>query len=661
MSSDGEFPAVSLGEWRAKVEAELKGADFERSLVREHLAGFKLQPVYGAESEAGERVGQSASAPGQWPFLRGAELLGRRGAWERLASAHASDPKLANAELKAALAGGANAVFLHAGKAVRLGIDPKHAPGPGLTFSDPAELTAILDGIDAAELPIVLGPGARAELVGNYVRKWAESSGYDPSRLRIRFGVDPLGTLARDGALHTNLEAAEAELCRLAADCAAAMPHSRAVGVDSSVYHRGGAHAALELALSLATAVQYMRHMEAAGLELQLGAKQIAFHFDLGSELFTEIAKLRAARLLFARVLGAAGITSVQPFVQVSTSPRSLSRVDPSVNILRITGSVFAGICGGADAIACAAYDAVLGRDTARGRRLARNTQLILERECHLGEVADPGGGSYYIESLTGALARSAWCTFQEIESIGGMSSALLEGRVHELVAASAQVRRNRLRRRKLALVGVSEFPAKPDSADELAAERASAPNPVASKPATTPFVQGCARLDPIPMQRDADLFERLRRRADDLASKSKRPAVFLANLGPKARHNLRAEFARNAFVAGGFDVIDDEGSAGAAAREAAYVLGTRWSESGADFACICGHDDDYESSAAALAAALDGLGAKAVCLAGKVAAQQEDLKAAGVSHFLFAGCDLVEVLDDLLQRAGSPAQGADS
>ncbi len=648
MSSDGDFRDVAWSEWRTKVEAELKGADFERSLVREHSAGFKLAPLYGADALRAGELSANPAAPGSWPFVRGTSARAQSSSWERLASAHSSDPDSANAELKAALAGGANAIFLHASRAVRLGLDPAQAPGPGLTFASSAELEKVLAGIDASDLPIVLGPGARAALAGSYVREWAQRSGAAANGLRVRFGVDPLGTLARDGALHASIEASQAELNELATECAGSMPKSRAVGVDSSAYHRGGANPALELALSLATAVHYLRSMEASGLELSKAADQIAFHFDVGSELFTEIAKLRAARLLFARVLGAAGITTIEPFIQVSTSPRSLSRIDPAVNILRTTSGVFAGVCGGADAIACAAYDAVLGQDTPRGRRLARNTQLILDRECHLAQVIDPGGGSYYIEALTDDLARSAWTIFQELEGEGGMLQALLEGGVHKRVAASAEARRRKLRTRKLAQVGVSEFPAANESAPTGGTHNSlkSKNTPEAGHP------KGCARLDPIPMQRDAADFEGLRQQADVRAAQGKRPSIFLANLGPRARHNPRTEFARNAFAAGGFDVIDGESSGDAAPREAAYVLATRWSESGADFACICGHDEDYEASAAALAAALDGLGAKAVCLAGKGGAHKVQLEAAGVGFFLHAGCDLVALIEALLERS---------
>jgi methylmalonyl-CoA mutase len=299
------------------------------------------------------------------------------------------------------------------------------------------------------------------------------------------------------------------------------------------------------------------------------------------------------------------------------TSSVMTTRRDPWVNMLRTTVACFAAGVGGADVVTVQPFDAALGLPDAFSRRIARNTQNLLVEEGHLARVLDPAGGSWYVEALTDALAEAAWSWFTEIERAGGLAAALGSGLVRDRIAAAWDARAERLAHRTDAITGVSEFP----NLTERLPER-----------------QPAADLHPtggLPRVRAAQAFEELRDRAD---AATPRPTVYLATLGPIARHTARATFAGNLFQAGGVATPSGDGASGLA-------------EAGTTVACICGTDKDYAQSAAALAAELRAAGATAVWLAGK-----PSLAVEGVDGYVYAGCDALDVLQRVHEQLGVPA-----
>jgi len=294
------------------------------------------------------------------------------------------------------------------------------------------------------------------------------------------------------------------------------------------------------------------------------------------------------------------------------------SRRDPWVNLLRTTVACFAAGVGGADVVTVQPFDAALGLPDSFSRRIARNTQNLLVEEGHLGRVLDPAGGSWYVESLTESLAQAAWAWFTEIERAGGLAAALDSGLVRDRIAAAWNDRATRLAHRTDALTGVSEFP-----------------NLTEKLPDRRPAASG-APPGGLPRVRAAQAFEELRDAADAAAE---RPKVYLATIGPVARHTARASFAGNLFQAGGLETPSGDGVAG-------------FADASTTVACICGTDKDYAESAAALAKELREAGATQVWLAAK-----PDLAVDGVDGYVFAGCDALAVLrtvhDELLGHNG--------
>jgi methylmalonyl-CoA mutase len=377
--------------------------------------------------------------------------------------------------------------------------------------------------------------------------------------------------------------------------------------VSTLAYHDAGAGAADEIAFALSSAVALLRGGAGAAV---LGA-QVA----VGRDTFVELAKLRALRVCWGKMLAAmepSNATSSPLVVHAVCSSRTLTQRDPWVNMLRVTTQVFAAVLGGADVVTPASFDQALGAPSDLGRRVARNTGLVLREESHLGRVRDPASGSYYVETLTDALAREAWTRFRAIEREGGMALAVESGRIaarleaawHEIVDAVAK--------RRMPILGVSEF-ANLD-------EKLPLPLPARDGVATS--------ANALPVHREAEPFERLRLRADALTPS---PEAALVALGALAESRPRVGFAAGFFGAGGIRTHETT-------RDEPAVI-----------ACLCGSDERYAAEAVDRARALKAAGCKRLLLAGRPGPLEAALRDAGVDGFLFVGCDVVAVLSDLL------------
>lgn len=377
-------------------------------------------------------------------------------------------------------------------------------------------------------------------------------------------------------------------------------PHGKAVMVSSLQVHRDGGDAAEELAVLLSTGVAYLEAM-LGHVDANTAAKHLALQVALGRDTFTELAKLRALRLCWHKLLAASGATKAPPvLIHAVCSERTITQRDPWVNLLRVTTQVFAGALGGADLITPTEFDLGFGAPSELARRVARNTGLVLREESSLGWVSDPAAGSYFLDSLTDALAREAWKRFQQFEQDGGIAALKESGRLRERLDAAWARRSEQLARRRLAVLGVSEFA----NLDE-------------KLPGEPVFM---------PTRRDAQAFEALR----DAAAKRPREAV-LVTLGTLAESRGRAGFAANFFAAGGVRT-----------RETT-------TDEGAELVCLCGTDERYAAEAVARAKSLKAAGAKRIVLAGRPGALEGALKEAGVDTFIFMGCDVVATLEELL------------
>ncbi|MCM1969292.1 methylmalonyl-CoA mutase family protein [Streptomyces sp. G1] len=608
LSLAAEFPDATHEQWQRLVEGvlrksgkEVSGEAAEDALSTKLEDGLTTRPLYTAPETAPD-----TGFPGFAPFVRGGRPEGSAASgWDVRQRIAGTDPVRVNDAALADLENGTTSLWLAVGDA-------------GL----PAEgLGRALEGVYLDLAPVSLDPGAQfTEAAQAFLTLCAERKMH-PEAIHAGLGADPLGHEARTGEALSLAEAVE-----LAQVTAASYPHVRALTVDALPYHEAGGSAAEELGLSLATGVAYLRALTEAGLTAEAAFGELEFRYAATADQFLTIAKLRAARRLWARIAEACGAPGAGAQRQHAvTSPVMMTRRDPWVNMLRTTVACMAAGVGGADAVTVLPFDQELGLPDAFARRISRNTSTILLEESHLARVIDPAGGSYYVEQLTDELAHAAWEFFRGVEKAGGQAAALRSGLVADRLAATWAARSKKLATRREPVTGVSEFPHLSEK-------------PVVREPAPAPLTGGLPRV-----RRD-EAYEALRARSDvHLAATGARPTVFLAALGPAAAHTARATFASNLFQAGGITPVHDPVSVTPETAAAAYAA------SGADgMAVLCSSDALYEEQAEAVAAALRSAGATTLFLAGK-----PGTAAAAVDEYVFAGCDAVAVLSSVLDRMG--------
>jgi methylmalonyl-CoA mutase len=581
------FPPVDEQGWRKLVDRALKGAPFER-LVSRTADGLDIQPLYGRDRSGRAPVARAAQGP-----------------WAALTRIDHPDADAAAAQALADANGGAAGLALVFAGA-------RNAYGCGL----PAEaLGAALAGLDLKPLAISLHMGAD-ERAAEDLADLIETQGLDPASARVSFGlrvIDAAGGPAGDLASRVQALAARGFTGPF---CTA----------DGRMIHAAGGTDAQELAFALAEALTALRALEAAGAPLEEARRAIGFRVAVNADQFASIAKLRGLRRLWARIEESCGLAPLPIHVEAETAWRMMTRRDPWVNALRTTTAAFAAGVAGADAVCALPFTQALGLPEPEARRLARNAQLILIEEANLWRVADPAAGSGALEALTDALAAKAWALLQEIEREGGLAASIAGGALGQRVAQARAALQKDAARRKLPITGTSEYPNLTQAPVETLA----------------PLPTRLPAEDPFAPVRLAEAFEILRDLADaDEARTGARPRVFLAALGGVAAASARVGFARVLFEAGGFETIESGALTDGGAAAAAFAA------SGARLACLCGPDAAYTEAGAAFAHAIAGAGAKRLWLAGRPGEQEAALRQAGVSGFVFAGCDAVATLKD--------------
>lgn len=664
-SSGRTVDRPTVEDWRQRVESELgPGRDFDRSLVTRTLEGLEIAPLYVADGQRSQPSFELGS-----------------GGWAVAPVVDHPAPSKANAALLEDLAQGATGCYIQLSASSK-GLAPDAVAGEGVDVLDLSSMDQLLDGVFLDAIPIAFESSANALPLAATLAALCEERDVALAGTQVDLGMDPIGALARDGALPGDMDDARKELCKLAAYSRLHMDGGTSLAVDAGVWHRAGAHAAQELGFALATFVQYLRWLEDDGLDPAQAHVEFAWRFDVGRDVFTEIAKLRAARELHARVLGSMGLEQCAPMrLCGTTSPRGLSRRDPWTNMLRASLGVFAGAAGGVDAMTALPFDEPLGAGSALGRRNARNTQLVLAHESRLDHVGDPARGSHFVEARTEALCEAAWVVFLQVEEEGGMVKALDS----DWITGELDRSRSELRRviacRKRPIVGVSEFPGawlegsdedRAKRASETAASRAASAKRLgargtlalgavdefpharqAAKQGATmeeiggALVRGAAqRMQPVPLFREASVFERL---ADAALALPVRPRIFVACLGSLPEHSARAGFATQALLAGGFEVIQGEPDLSPDA------IGAAAAASDAKLACLAGTDDAYRASAATdTLAALRRGGMELVYVAAPPERAAKTLEEAGLDGHLFMGCDAEAALTHLLRHVGA-------
>ena len=634
-----EFPRKTRDDWRTLVDQALKGADFEKRLVNETYDGIKIDPLYTKGDADGPAVHPGKIPAGPWCIAQACAL---------------PSPADANAAILEDLEGGAT------GAALRIAATPD---GPGIQIWSLTDLERTLRDVHLEAVPVHLSAGGRALEAAALMIAFTDQTGVPGAARTGTLGLDPIGALAETGTLSASV----ADHCSAAAEMHDQWAEGSVFSIATQPYHAAGCSEAQELGIALAAGVAYLRGLEAAGMPLDTAARSMRFVLVTDTDIFTTIAKFRAWPALWTRVCAACGLSDAPSGIAAETASRMLTTRDPWVNMLRATAATFAAATGGAESISVAPYSSALGLPDGFARRMARNTQTILQEESHIARVADAAAGSWYVESLTTDLIASAWTVFQSLESSGGMVAALKAGTVQEMIAGVRAKRDGDIAKRKRAVTGVSEFPniaEAPVAVAEAGARQSAAKRTSVStwqalldtaSAGSAPSFTGSngETCTPLPRSRLSEPFETLRDASDKaLASQGHRPRVFLANLGTPADFTDRATWARNLFEAGGIEAVASEG------LKAAEDAGAVFTGSGASIACLCSSDAVYGERAAEAARQLKAAGASQVFLAGRPGDQETALREAGVDHFAHAGADVLSLLIEIHGHLGLDANG---
>jgi methylmalonyl-CoA mutase len=617
-------PAQGRARWRTGVagvlakstrrDADELGPEPERLLDSPTYEGFAIHPLYTALDERPE-----PPLPGQWPYVRGGDALRDvKSGWKvaealpagRVAGVAAKD---VNAAVLAGLAEGVSALLIRVGES-------------GVT---PAQLEKVLDGVYLSMAPVILDAGADYPAACDALLELVADVEPDQrATLSIDLGADPLTAL---------LSERPAPAIREVVDVAKQVAGSRgvrAITVDGPAFHNLGANATWELAGSIAAAVAYLRLLTESGLPVAQALTQISFRLAADDDQFMMIAKVRTLRQLWARVAEVVGEPeSGAAVVHAETSLPMMTQRDPWVNMLRTTLAAFGAGVGGADTVLVYPFDVAIpggfpGMATSFARRMARNIQLLLLEESHVGRILDPAGGSWFVEDLTEQLAQQAWQHFQAIEKHGGFVDAgdYIVGQIGEIAAQ----RNDDIAHRRTAITGVNEYP----NLTEPALPQTDSQH--------SPLAAGT-------LARYAAAFETLRDRSDAYLDRTgSRPQALLLPLGPLAEHNIRTTFAANLLASGGIEAVNPGTVDADSVAKAVTDAGTP------SVAVICGTDSRYGTEAAAIVEAARAAGVAHVCLAGPQIAMTDTDPAQQPDEFLTMKINAVETLSDLLSRLGA-------
>lgn len=648
------FPPASREAWTALVERVLKGASPD-ALGTRSVEGVPIAPL----------SPKADPAPQPWR---------PHGRWRVSQRVDHPEPESARALALADLEGGADSLTLVLAGA-------PSARGFGLDIATVDDLDRALSGVMLDLVHLRLEAGGRGGQAAALLVGLARRRGHDLASLDLDLGLDPIGAMAASGRRPAAWPTVAGRCAETLATLREQGFGGRAFLCDGRPYHEAGAGEAQELAAVLATGVAYLRALEAGGSSLDQARDALAFLLVADADEFLVVAKFRALRRLWARVEEACGLSPRSMRLHAETAWRMTTRRDPAVNLLRGTMAAFAAGIGGADGVTVLPFTAALGLPDGFARRMARNTQLILLEESHLWRVADPAGGSGGFEALTGELCIKAWEGFQEMEREGGIVASLEAGALQARIAAVRAARERAVALRETPITGTSEFAHLRETAaavlfpsplddegasgsslvvarselDETAAsfadlvDRASAGTTQAESTASP--ASATVAIAPLPSIRAAAPFERLRDRADRvLAETGTRPRIFLAGLGRPSAFAARAAFARNLFEAGGFETFGNETAMGASEL---VEVGRAWLEAQAvKRVCLCAADDGYADEGMAAIAALRQARVAVIALAKDPAGLDPAFGPAGVTHFVFPGCDVLAILNGCSQES---------
>lgn len=698
-----DFTPPTFEEWKDKVEKDLKGKPFDK-LISNTIEGIKLQPIYTRNTL--ENNSHLDQYPGSGS-TRATNVSGYvNSPWLINQKIELADADEFNAAIKDALNRGQNSVYISLDKASKLGLDADYANtedvgSGGLSISGLSSFSRALNGVDITKHPIFISTGFSSVPFISILSAYCKKKNIDLAEVSGSIEADPIGYWSTEGELPVPLSSAILNL-KISLDWKLKYaPNFRTINVSSLPYINSGANAVQELAFALATSAEYIRKLVDLGANIDDVAQNIKVTLGIGSSFFTEVAKFRAVKLLWKNLISAFGGSEESKNINVFAVSSNFNKTvfDPYVNMLRTTTETFSAIVGGVSSLQVSPFDSVFSTPDNFSRRIARNTQIILNEESHFGDTIDSAGGSYYVENLTEELAKKAWKLFQQIEKNGGMIESLKTDFIQNEIETVYNQRAEAIAKRKSVIVGTNmyanptekmlegrkvdhstiqkrraEFLQKfrvPENQkknedilaalDKLSKECTVESIEIASDAilngATLGEITSSCRvntnniekvkINAVKQRRAAEPFEELRIKSNQIAVKTgKKPSVFLATMGSIKDYKGRADFSRNFFEVGAFDVKYPNGFENNEQALSAII------ESGCNIVVLCSTDDKYVDIVPDLVSKLkEQVNGVTIVLAGYPKEQIEEYKKNGVDEFIFLGADVQSILKKIISN----------
>ncbi len=634
------FPPVTTSEWEARINLDLKGADYQKKLVWKTSEGFDVKPYY--RDEDIQSIGSINSVPGEYPFIRGNHALSND--WEIRQDIETNDESEAN----------------------RLAVDAvkRGATGVGLVAAEletESDVEDLLAGIDPTKVSIHFGAASSYPALIKIVAANAKTQKLPVAKLKGSFDFDPVSYLLLNGDFWKSEKSDMGQVATMVRLGKELMPVMKVINVNGHYFNSAGATLVQELGFSLASGNEYLALATASGIPVDDTAQRMMFSFGVGSNYFMEIARLRAARLLWTKIVeqyNPADETSMQMHIHCNTSAWNKTLFDPYVNLLRTTTEAMSAIIGGTQSLSILPFDTFYKDPDEFSTRLARNQQIILKEEVYLDKVVDPSAGSYYIENLTQLIAEAAWKVFLQIEEKGGMVEAVKAGFVQDLVEKSAGLRLDDIANRRIIQLGTNQHPnseeqmlEKIDFADEdeMPEDEIYAEEDDEIEEEEEDEDDAPTTYKKLTLFGGSDAFDQLRLATEQfVADGNKKPSVFLFNIGSLSMRKARAMFTANFFGCAGYEILDNSGfdtvEEGVKAAKA----------SKAEIVVICSSDEEYATLVPEIAQKLKKANKELLLVvAGYPKEILETLKKAGVDEFIHVRSNLLQTLETFQEKLG--------
>lgn len=601
------FPPVATEEWKEKITKDLKGADYDKKLVWKTGEGFNVQPFYRGEDL--DKLPHMDILPGNFPYVRGNET--KQNNW------------LVREDIEVGNIEDANQKALK----VRLrGVDSLGFVFNGSFKPDVDSIELLCKNIRADLMELNFKSSSPLETI-EAIDILAKKYNRDLEKVKGSVEYDPIGYFSMNGRFH-NSEEEDLALLKDLHVASGHLPKFQYLCIDATIFSNSGGGIVSELAFSMAMAAEYLTYLTNNGLDIDDVAPKIRFHFSVGSNYFMEIAKFRAAKYLWAKLVNAYGLndaSNATMYIHCSNTRWNKTIYDPYVNMLRTTTESMSAILGGISSLSVLPFNSVYETETEFSERIARNQQLVLKGESYFDKVADVGAGSYYIESLTHKLIHGAWERFLEIDGEGGYVSAFKNGVIQKVIVAEASKKNNDIATRRKSVLGTNQFPNITEQLD-----------PDFEFPKRKTNVDS-TDAEPLVAFRGSEQLEKLRYRTDKFASNNKRPAVWMFSFGNLAMRKARSQFVGNFFGCAGFEIVDNPGfktvEEGIKAAKDAKP----------DIVVICSSDDGYADIVEPIFKALNE--ETIVVLAGYPRNLMDKFNEIGLTNYVHVKSNLLEEL----------------